>query len=328
MTGTRGPAAEPPQRLYGLTVASSFPLHQDRAAPPRGDVDLTVVERASMGRTGATPDGEIILDFGEPPDRWYTAVRRTDGSVLLRVYGVCDFVISADLTAVTLHMVHGTEPGMRAIMTTGTLLALQLYLRGHAVLHASAVERDGAAIGFVGHSGMGKSTLAALMCADGARVVTDDVLPVAPGTSPRVPLGATELRLRPGADAVTAAFAAGSFRRRTSADDRVVVGLTPPTAPDLPLAAIIVPRPNREDRLEMELVAPKSAAFALMSFPRLMGWRDPAIQTQMFTHATSLARTVPVLVAHVPWGPPFRPDTAEQVWAAVRRHSPLVHARS
>ncbi|WP_324649614.1 hypothetical protein [Georgenia sp. H159] len=320
MTDTTA-TGEPPQRLYGLTVAADFVLHQDRPAPPGERVHLTVIDGEPIAENRQTPAGQVLLDFGEEPDRWYTAVRREDSSVLLRVHGVCDFVISPDLSDVTLHLVHGTDPGMRAIMTTGTLLALQLYLRGSAVLHASAVERDGTAVAFLGHSGMGKSTLAALMCASGARVVSDDVVPVATGEEPRVPLGATELRLRPGAEAVTADLAAGSFRTRLSADDRTVVGLPSPATEAVPLGAVVIPRPNRDGRMELELLDRKTAAFALMSFPRLMGWRDPVVLGQVLTHLSWLARSVPVMVAHVPWGPPFREDIAPTIWAAVHRHA-------
>ncbi|WP_413452157.1 hypothetical protein AA0Y32_12250 [Georgenia phoenicis] len=318
--------AEPPQRLYGLTVAADFALHQDRAAPPGASPDLTVSDGELLDHNRGTPGGQVLLDFGEAPDRWYTAVRRTDSSVLFRVHGVCDFVISPDLGDVRLHLVRGTDPGMRAIMTTGALLALQLYLRGNAVLHASAVERDGTAVAFLGHSGMGKSTLAALMCAAGARVVSDDVVPVGAGGEPRVPLGATELRLRPGAEAVAAGLAPGSYRRRTSADARTVVRLPSPETDQVPLGAVVIPRPNREDHLEMELLDPRSAVLAIMSFPRLMGWRDPAVLAQVLTHAASLARAVPVIVAHVPWGPPFRGDIAEAVWTAARGRSPAHRA--
>ncbi|WP_152187696.1 phosphoenolpyruvate carboxykinase (ATP) [Georgenia satyanarayanai] len=317
-------STEPPQRLYGLTVAAGFALHQHRPAPAGSRVDVTVVDGAPMAEDRRTPPGTVLLDFGTDPDRWYTVTRREDGTLVLRVHGVCDFVISADLTEVTLHLVHGTAPGMRAIMTTGTLLALQLYLRGSAVLHASAVERDGTAVAFVGHSGMGKSTLAALLCAQGARVVSDDVVPVTTGDVPLVPLGATELRLRAGAEAVTAGLP--DLRSRVSADDRTVVGLPSPGTDAVPLGAVVIPRPNREGRLELEPLDHKSALFALMSFPRLMGWQDPAVLAQVFTHASWLARTVPVLVGHVPWGPPFREDIAPAIWTAADRLSPAYRA--
>ena len=64
------------------------------------------------------------------------------------------------------------------------------------MLHASAVAVDGIGLAFVGQSGRGKSTVAALMCVDGAELVTDDVLTVDPGPPVRCQGGASELRLR------------------------------------------------------------------------------------------------------------------------------------
>lgn len=316
------------QLLHGLAVATTFPLHQDRPAPAGTAPDVTVYEGPPMERTLSTPPGRVLLDFGEHPDRWYTAVERTDGSVLLRVYTVCDFEISPDLGSVELRMVQGTDPGMRAIITSGTLVALLLHLRGTMVLHASAVELDGMVIAFLGHSGMGKSTLAALMCTAGARVVTDDVLPVAPGAVPMVHPGATELRLRPGAEALAAELSTGSFRQRLSADDRQVLGLEGAPGAALPLAALVIPRPNRQDRLEVEVLEGKSALFAVMTFPRLMGWQDQAVQMRTFVHASALVRTVPVLVAHIPWGPPFLAETVPMIRSAVLRHTGYLAAGS
>ena len=94
-------------------------------------------------------------------------------------------------------------PGMEPIMIRGSLAALQLYLRGHLVLHASAVQLVDHAVAFIGHSGMGKSTLATLMCADGSgTVITDDVLRVDKNSdrSPGSKTGQPEVRLRSGAE--------------------------------------------------------------------------------------------------------------------------------
>jgi hypothetical protein len=49
-------------------------------------------------------------------------------------------------------------------------------LRGNVAIHANAVAIHGRAIGFVGYSGMGKSTLSAYCASRGARFITDDVL--------------------------------------------------------------------------------------------------------------------------------------------------------
>jgi hypothetical protein len=58
---------------------------------------------------------------------------------------------------------------------TGPLLALLLHQRGLLILHASAVEVDGAAIAFLGDKGWGKSTTAASMLMRQHRLIADDV---------------------------------------------------------------------------------------------------------------------------------------------------------
>jgi hypothetical protein len=60
----------------------------------------------------------------------------------------------------------------------GPVLGLLLRLRGALAFHASAVRIGGAAFGFVGPHGAGKSTLAAALGAAGCGVMTDDVLHV------------------------------------------------------------------------------------------------------------------------------------------------------
>jgi hypothetical protein len=60
----------------------------------------------------------------------------------------------------------------------GMVMSIVLYQRGFLVLHASAVETDQGAIAFLGESGQGKSSTAALFQHYGYRVLTDDVAPV------------------------------------------------------------------------------------------------------------------------------------------------------
>ena len=101
------------------------------------------------------------------------------------------------------------------MLVGGTLLAFVLTMRGEAVLHASAVQVGDAALAFVGASGMGKSTMATLLCADGARLVTDDVL--------RLDTTSSATDLRPGSDRAAAAQGrrppGRPVRKRTGAAD-------------------------------------------------------------------------------------------------------------
>ena len=109
---------------------------------------------------------------------------------------------------------HGHEirldprPGVAAdllrLYLLGPVLGLLLHQRGLLVLHASAVALDGGVAAFLGHSGHGKSTTAAMLHARGCAVVADDVVAVDLGASggPAALPGFPQLKLWP--DAVTA----------------------------------------------------------------------------------------------------------------------------
>lgn len=306
------------QRLYGLTLHAEFPLHQDRAAGPDETPDIVLELGATVPAVPELPPGTIVLQC--EIDRTYYAIsRQDDGRYLFRVFGLCEFDVASDLGSAVVRPYEGATTEMASIMATGGFLAFQLYQRGHLVLHASAVELEGRALAFVGHSGMGKSTMAALMCAAGARLVTDDVLRVdLAADGARARLGATDLRLRKGADLLVESFEASRPQRRTSADDRQVLRLASAIGDDLPLDAIVVPRPTRDGgEIELTRLGPKDALFALLSFPRLLGWKDPEVLRRSFESLSRLVAQVPVVVASVPWGPPFHPDIAVRVGALV-----------
>ena len=118
-------------------------------------------------------------------------------------------------------------PDFVAILIAGSVVAYLLSSAGRLVLHASAVEVDGAALGFVGFSGQGKTTVATLLCAEGYPLVTDDLLPVDPG-----PEGVTcapagiELRVREKVEALLERFSSGAVRGRTLDDRHAVAPLT------------------------------------------------------------------------------------------------------
>jgi hypothetical protein len=89
------------------------------------------------------------------------------------------------------------------LVLLGPVLAALLQQRGQLILHASAVEIAGAAVGFLGGRGAGKSTLAAALYSRGHALLTDDILAVAlQNGSPGVLPGLAQLKLWP--DAVTA----------------------------------------------------------------------------------------------------------------------------
>ncbi len=70
--------------------------------------------------------------------------------------------------------------GARATkLALGPARAVERYIAGQMTLHASAVALDGVALAFIGPGGVGKSTIAARLCAcSAASLLADDVLAV------------------------------------------------------------------------------------------------------------------------------------------------------
>ena len=78
--------------------------------------------------------------------------------------------------------------------------------------------------------------------------------------------------------------------------------------------------------LQTERVDAKQAAFDLLGFPRLLGWRDPVYLARHLGEVAALVARVPVLRARVPWGPPFSPRIAPDLRAAVAALAPADQA--
>lgn len=70
----------------------------------------------------------------------------------------------------------GAEPLDLAKIRQGSARLLLRQLEGKLALHGAAVELEGRAVLLLGRSGQGKSTLAAALCARGARLLSDDAI--------------------------------------------------------------------------------------------------------------------------------------------------------
>jgi hypothetical protein len=295
-------------RVYGLTVLSDLFLHVQRPAPCDAAPDLEIRLGAPTAATDVTPPGRLLLDLHG--SRHFYAATAVDDGFRLRFFGTCDVEVDADLAVATVHPVPGADPELVPVLVSGTLLALVLALRGETVLHASAVDVGGAALAFVGASGMGKSTMATLMCSAGARLVTDDVLRVdLTGSTPTCSLGATELRLRKGADKLADRFVCAP-RMRTTGDERQALEVVAATTDDLPLAALVIPLPEHAPgrrTAELTRLSASEALLVLAQFPRLLGWQCPDVRRAAFHQLADVVERVPVYAARLPWGPPF-PD--------------------
>jgi hypothetical protein len=167
---------------------------------------------------------------------------------------------------------------------------------------------------------MGKSTLAALLCAAGARLVTDDVLRLHLGLEPpRCFVGPAEIRLRPGS-----AMLARHFPENVNVtiDERTAVRPNCTTVSGPGLAALVVPRPRRDAPFPcVRRISSRDALLQFLACPRIPGWRDTETSRTNLRGLAQLARAVKVFEADVPWGPPFAAETAEALLSLSRQSS-------
>jgi len=308
-----------------LTIRTEVPL-PGRPAAQGTPADLNIFYGPPIPPQEGAPEGHVLAHHELSPGKWYTFVRLLDGGFVLRVANVCDFMVDAELRQAEVRLVAGGASDLVPVFAAGALPACLLLMKGEPVLHASAVDVGGQVVAFIGRSGMGKSTVATLCCAAGGRLVTDDVLRLTPGAGPRCYLGALELRLRAQADEVTAAFAHRPAMSGTG-DGRSAVRAAASAEELLPLAAIVVPLPDREVKAPVvnRLKGP-DGLLALLHFPRIVGWEDGPTLAQEFGLLAAVVASVPVFTARVPWGPPFGAGVARALMGALDIEAPLLSA--
>jgi hypothetical protein len=299
-------ATAPVYALYGWRVLSEAPLPAPLAAAVAAPNDVEI----RWGEVQpAAPERPVIARLLLEGGRGYTLSDTGEG-YHLSFHQTAEFAISPDLRQVRLQLHPGVEPGIAGLLVIGNLLACLLTLAGEPALHASAVTLDGAALAFVGRSGMGKSSLAALFCAQGARLLTDDLLRLqadAQGAL-RCCAGASHLRLRP--DAAMLAERLPQAERGAAADGRLTLRLDDPQ--DRPaLAAIVIPQLARQySEFSLQRIAPNLVPLYLAAFPRVAGLQPGPVLQRQFDAYGRIAACVPMFAAQIPWGLPFPPELA------------------
>jgi hypothetical protein len=305
--------------MHGLEISSEVPLPDAREDGSDGPAD--VVFRFGAGRAvpADAPPGRVLaqLPRSDGEGAFFTLVANGGGECTFRCHGVCDVVISRDLTTATFFMDPSADEGLASVLASGLVISTILILRGHLVLHASAVEVEGAAVAVTGRAGMGKSTVSTLLCKAGARLVSDDVLRIdLGGDRVECRLGAGETRLRPAAGVLVTP----KDRARSTADGRLAVALPRATSDHLPLRCIVVPVPDRAaDEVDVEHPSQADALMLLSAFPRIVGWNDPRTRGEQFALTGELVARIPIVIARLPWGPPFRESLGRELLAALPR---------
>lgn len=168
-------------QAYGLTIRSQIPL--PGLPPGVGDHDIDVAV-GPLPHQLAAPVQRGVLFEAAP------------GSYLLRVPGAARFLASSG-RSVVIDADADAEWTYVRTMLLGPVFTAILHQRGALVLHASAVASAEGALVFVGHSGLGKSTLAAALSARGFPMICDDVaaITLSDQHQPRIHRGPAQARL-------------------------------------------------------------------------------------------------------------------------------------
>jgi hypothetical protein len=187
----------------------------------------------------------------------------------------------------------------------GRVLGVALHAAGIETLHGSAIAFDAeTAIAFVAPKFHGKSTLASALVAGGARLLTDDTLPLEPGTPPHARPGVHSLRLwrdsarRLAGEPWSAELGAwGKFQSCGLPQDRLMHQAVP-----LRAVYLLAPQPPAapDGAVERRQLPPLEAALSLVGHAKigvLLGARGGA---RLLAWAVEVARAVPVFRLRFP----------------------------
>jgi hypothetical protein len=274
--------------LFGLSLASDVPLPELVAAPARGPVDV----RVRLGRAAAAVDAPAGLTVA-------------GADALLVIPRVGRFLARGGGELIVEPMPGVSSRNLRLFLL-GSGFALILHQRGLLPLHANAVIVDGRAIGFMGHPGAGKSTLAAWFHDRGFDILADDVCVVAAGAG-GIPLAHPGIpRLRLWREALEASGrSASDYERSFDELDKYTV----PTHAERPQAPVplshlyLLDKAEPGDTPAVDRLEGAAAVEALVANTYRGGYVPLIGRTREHLLACAqLARTVPVFRARRRWG--------------------------
>jgi len=298
-------------RYLGLDFFAPFALGEP--LPESGSVDVVVILE-QPGVTAEDPQGQPLAVMRIDGKDIYTLYSTHDG-YFFRFHRLFELRVSEAGNTVRCRSAPGADAGFLRAFVAGAGAALLMVLRGRAVLHASAVLSRERAVLFSGPSGSGKTTLAALCCASGSRLISDDVVPLQVGNDGVTCTGlGSELRLREQVRSIAGMLPEAPLGRCVTADGRLSVRLQPPGTERNLVSAVVFPQPDHATTdVTLHRLGPSEAVARLLANARLPAMLPTDWQQAHLQAAGALASSVPVVEARVPWGPPFSPAVASRL---------------
>lgn len=292
--------------VYGACLASELLFPElpaaDAGATPRWEFTTTRA-LAPMQDESVIGDDQI---YGSVHARLFA--HAAGHRIVVDDTGVFD--ISADRRRLQWEQRADAWPDFVRSHLTGRVVATALYLDGLLPLHGSAVETADGVIGFLAPKGYGKSTLAWALTQAGARLVTDDTLPVELPTRDPDTTRAPSVRAWPGVHSMRlkadALRAVGDAPQTLGTNEGKQVVADLPEARRLahprPLVALYLLDPVHPDGIEVQWVAlpPMLAAISVVAHVKIGRMLGAAAAPVMLERAASIAHAVPVRRLQMP----------------------------
>jgi hypothetical protein len=278
-------------RIFGLIVRSCVPLPAPDAP---GDAVPDVI--VSYGTVGGELPGAISRN-----QRYQAA----PGALLLTVDGIARyFVTSRDIVIDRDDEASDTDV---QLFLLGSAIGALLHQRDDLVLHGSAIGVSGAAVGFLGVSGVGKSTLAAAFRRRGYPVLTDDlcVVRAAPDGTLHTQPGLRQMKLWEDALEGLEIPAAALSRVRAGIDKRHLPVETGFSDRALPLSRLYVLSVGDADTIELTPLHGSTRFKALMDHTYRSSYLEGLdVRASHFRSLVATAQVTPVTSVRRPAASP------------------------
>jgi hypothetical protein len=152
-------------KAFGLEILSDIPLPEllkSTAQDKQVDIYIKIDTLTDIWSKLVTEKGKFVVK---------------QGLVMFLIPNTAVFCIK-DGTHIIISPMEGAELDKIRLYILGTCMGVILLQRKILPLHGSAVNINGKAFGFIGHSGVGKSTLASAFISKGFQLLSDDVIAV------------------------------------------------------------------------------------------------------------------------------------------------------
>ena len=286
------------QQLYGLRIRTPWPVRGLSAGNGPWDVEFVANRPDVLARAASrVPD--------EQRNRWAQYAALPDGSAYRRWSNLFEFLVTADARHIYAQTLTDVDNEAMMAYLLVDALSFSMVRLGWEPLHATAVATDHGVVGFLGNSGDGKSTLAALLLQQRCKLVTDDMLVLVRDRETWLAQpGPPRLKLyRDMADHILG-VAPGRIAMNPDTTKLIVpLDTDDCTAEPHPLRALYVLRSVGEDRssaLRIEQLSPAAA------FPRVLAHTaghypsEIARLQRQFQFTTTLVREIPVKTLSYP----------------------------